>query len=335
MKFSKAKPGQGFYKESKYGPPGSGKTFTTLLMAEGLAKRDGKRIAYVDTERGTDFYAKAVPEREVHPGAFDFDAIYTRSLAETIEAVQSLNPDEHGVIVLDSMSHLWDAAIGAYEGKMNKADAIPMHAWGKIKKPYKGLVRWLMDAPFHVFILGRQKNVFETNPDDGQMTKVGVGMRAEAETEFEPHLCARMELKKDETDPRKFNVCAVYEKDRTGILSGKTFINPSFKTIEPIMSLLNGYQAQSEDPDEVTARDSELLDKEETKRKEKGERSADFLAEFTAKIQASKILDELATVASEIKKQKRYLLPSHTDSLGILYKRHRDVLTDQQAPAEV
>jgi pantothenate kinase-related protein Tda10 len=56
--FRKAKGEQAAIKMGLYGPPGSGKTFTSLLIAEGLAAITGKRIAYVDTERGTDFYSQ-------------------------------------------------------------------------------------------------------------------------------------------------------------------------------------------------------------------------------------------------------------------------------------
>ena len=38
--FRKAKAEQAALKIAMYGPPGSGKTFTTLLLAEGLAKRE-------------------------------------------------------------------------------------------------------------------------------------------------------------------------------------------------------------------------------------------------------------------------------------------------------
>ncbi len=54
--FRKQKPMQAAIKMAVYGSAGKGKTFTTLLMAEGIAKATGKRIAYVDTESGTDFY---------------------------------------------------------------------------------------------------------------------------------------------------------------------------------------------------------------------------------------------------------------------------------------
>ena len=77
-------------KVGMYGPAGSGKTFTALLCAEGLAATTGKRIAFVDTERGTDFYCKEVPSRKPHPEAFDFDALYTKSLTEILAAVENI-----------------------------------------------------------------------------------------------------------------------------------------------------------------------------------------------------------------------------------------------------
>ena len=334
MKFQKAEPEQGYLKMSLYGPPGSGKTFTTLLVAEGLAKKDGKRIAYVDSERGTDFYAKEVKQRSIHPDAFDFDCIYTRSLLEVLDAVKSLNPDEHSAIVIDSISHLWDAAIAAYEGKKTFIDSIPMHAWGSIKKPYKELIRWLMDSSFHVFILGRQKNLFETDSKDN-MKKVGVGMRAEGETEYEPHICGRMESRKNENDSTISTIVVMFEKDRTGVLSGRTFPNPSFKTVEAIIPLLNGHQAQSENPDEVAAKDSELLDRETEKRKDKELKSLDLFNEFNGKVISCKELSDLADVSSEITKKKRYLVDVHIKSLQEIYKGRRDKLTQEVVPQGV
>src|ERR1051325_2454543 len=118
--FRKAKGEQAAIKMGVYGRPGSGKTFSSLLFAEGRARVSGKRVAYVDTERGTDFYAQAVPTRKVHPDAFDFDAIYTRSLTDVRRDVMKLDFDTYGVIVLDSVTHLWEAAIAAYEGKQTR-----------------------------------------------------------------------------------------------------------------------------------------------------------------------------------------------------------------------
>src|SRR5690348_3740569 len=109
--FRKAKAEQAALKMGLYGPPGSGKTFTALLLAEGLSGVSKKRVAYVDTEHGTDFYCQEVKTRAVHPQAFDFDAIYTRSITEVLAAVRGLDTTMHGVIVLDSVTHFWEAAM--------------------------------------------------------------------------------------------------------------------------------------------------------------------------------------------------------------------------------
>lgn len=329
-KFQKAAPQQARLKVSIYGPPGSGKTFSTLLMAEGLARVRGKRIAYVDTERGTDFYAQAVKARRVHPEAFDFDALYTKSLAEVTAAVRELDAGTHGVIVLDSISHLWDAAMDAYKGKKTSIDTIPMQAWGSIKKPYKDLIAYLIGSQFDVFILGRQKNIFETDEKD-EMKKVGVSMRAEGETAYEPHICLRMEESKKKSDGAEY-LCHV-EKDRTGVLSGKTIVNPTFAMVEPLLPLLGEVQAPVEDEDERIAKDSELLDKQrEEKDKAKSEKSAGIFQAFQPRIMTAKSLADLGSVAEELKKQKRYLLEEHGNALNEMYKSRREKLVNEAAP---
>lgn len=308
-RFSPASPQQARLKFSLYGKPGSGKTFTALLMAEGLAKLRGKRIAYVDTERGTDFYAQAVQARKIHPERFDFDAIYTRSLAEITEAINALEPTVHGVVVLDSISHLWESAIDAYTGKRTSRDTIPMHAWGAIKKPYKALIAKLIASPFDVFILGRQKNVFEEGAD-GELRAAGVAMKAEGETQYEPHICARME-----SDPTAGCVWAYFEKDRTGILANRRVANPSFATIEPLLPLLGDVQAQAEDDDERAAKDAELLEAEETKRAEKGAKSKGLFDTFLARLQAAGAMEEIGAISVEIKKASRSLTAEHLEAL--------------------
>lgn len=331
-KFMKAQPKQARLKVSMYGPPGSGKTFTTLLMVEGLARVRGKRIAYVDTERGTDFYAQKVPSRKVHPEAFDFDAMYERSIAEVSREIYSLDPKVYGAVVLDSISHLWEAAMDAYQGKKTKIDSIPMHAWGRIKKPYKDLIKFLIAAPFDLFILGRQKNLFEDDEESGEMKKVGVAMRAEGETAYEPHICIRMESRQNPEDSTESIYIANVEKDRTGVLAGRRIKNPHFGTIEPLLSLLGEVQAPAEDEEERIAKDGELLAKDEEKAKAKEEKSAGLLRDFQAKIAAAVNLAGLALTADEIKKAKRYLLDEHEGALRELYKARRETLVKEAAP---
>jgi hypothetical protein len=331
-KFMKAKPQQARLKVSIYGPPGSGKTFSTLLMAEGLAKVRGKRVAYVDTERGTDFYAQEVKARKVHPAAFDFDAIYDRGISDVSSAVFGLDPKEHGIVVLDSISHLWESAMDAYGGKKTKIDSIPMHAWGKIKKPYKDLIKFLIASPFDVFILGRQKNLFEKNEETEELTKVGVAMRAEGETAYEPHICVRMESRMNPEDSADSIYVATVEKDRTGVLAGRRIKNPSFATIEPLLPLLGEVQAPAEDEDERIAKDGELLAKGDEKAAAKESKSLDLFRAFNANLSGVETLGALSAVADEIKKQKRYLVEEHEGALREVYRARREKLMAEAAP---
>ena len=323
--FAKAAPQQAKLKIGIYGPPGSGKTFTALLIAEGLARTDGKRVAFVDTERGTDFYCQNIPNREVHPEAFDFDAIYTRSLSDVLKAVRSIDTDVYGVVVIDSISHIWDAAIEAFEGGKTSKGTIKMNDWGSIKKPYKDLIRFLLDSPLHVLILGRQKNIFE-NDANGEMKKVGVGMRAEGETEYEPHICVRMEQKKGDKAPY-----AVFEKDRTGIRAGQTVPSPTFKTFEPMLAYLGTTQAKSEDPDDVAMRDSELHREDGAKSAEREAKSNQLMSEFNARIVGATDLATLGGIGKEIGKA-RGLLDPQRDALRAMYEEKRKTLVAQTAP---
>ena len=315
--FRKAKAEQAALKVGFYGPPGSGKTFTALLCAEGLAKLSKKRIAYVDTERGTDFYCQAVKERAAHPEAFDFDAIYTRSLSEIDRELRAIKPEDYGVIVIDSITHVWEAAIAAYSGKTTKIGTLPFHAWGTIKKPYKNLVAYLLSSPIHVLFCGRQGNVFEEDDESGEMKKVGVKMKAEGETAYEPHILLRMEAAHDTRTGLTSNI-AYAEKDRTGILSGKTIHKPTFDTLfKPLLGLLGAKQAHIETVDEVGNRDAEAFDEEDMKKEANSKLT---LEEFTARITLAKTIEELRAIGGEITADlKKKMLTSHVSELREKY----------------
>lgn len=323
--FRKAKAEQAALKMGVYGPPGSGKTFTSLLLAEGLAGITGKRVAYVDTERGTDFYCKAVPSRSVHPEAFDFDALYTRSLIEVLTAVRGLKPEEYGVVVLDSVTHLWEAAIAAYGGNQTRAGTIPMHAWGKIKKPYKDLMSTLLSSPLHVIICGRQGTEYATDEETDELKAVGVKMKAEGETPYEPHILIRMEAIKPKKTNELATIVAYAEKDRTGVLAGRSFINPNFDTLcKPLLGLLGGTQAHMQTADEASVADAEAIAKADSEREKK---SAEMLADYAAKITLCKDAESLKALGKTITPQvKAQMLPADVAELREKYQSREQAL---------
>lgn len=316
--FRKAKAEQAALKVGLYGPPGSGKTFTALLCAEGLAKASGKRIAYVDTERGTDFYCKPGPARKVHPEAFDFDALYTRSLMDTVAEVRKLKAEEYGVIVVDSITHLWEAARLGYQGRTTSAGTIPMHAWGKIKAPYKELMTLLLNSPAHVFICGRQGTDYETDENTEELKAVGVKMKAEGETAYEPHILIRMWCEKQRKTGDGI-IKAFAEKDRTGTLQGRTIEWPNFDSLcKPILPLLGGAQAQVAAESDVASGDAEKRAEEDA---EKAGESQRVLEKFSARITLADTEEELKEIGKEITADlKKRMVSSDVAELRKVYQ---------------
>jgi len=310
--FRKPKQIQAFLKIALYGPAGSGKTFTSLLVAEGLAATSGKRVALVDTEAGSSFYGIEVKERSVHPDAFDFDVLYTRSLTETLAATKELDTDKYGVIILDSITHIWEAAIGSYAGRTTSAGTIPFHAWGKIKKPYKDLMALLLSLPAHVLICGRQKNIYGED-EDGELKMLGVTLKAEAETPYEPHILIRMEAVRN-VKTKTAVVTAFAEKDRTGVLAGKTMEWPTFDSIAgPILPLLGVEQAHVPTGDETSAKDAEALEDAEVA---KATASEETLRRFSAKFELAETTKDVDGISKEITPAiKKTMLPAHVKEL--------------------
>ncbi len=323
--FRKAKAEQAALKIGLYGPPGSGKTFTSLLIAEGLAKISNKRVAYVDTERGTDFYCKSVPTRSIHPDAFDFDALYSRSITEVLGAIRSLSPHEYGVVVLDSVTHLWESAIAAYNGPKTRAGTLPMQAWGRIKKPYKDLMAALLSAPLHVLICGRQGVEYAEDEETSELKAVGYKMKAEGETPYEPHILIRMEAVKPKRTNETATIVAYAEKDRTGILAGRSVANPTFQTLcVPLLGLLGETQAYIASSDETAAIDAEALAQQEQAR---AQTSQDRLEQFTAQITLASDEKSLKAIGKRITPQeKSAMLPQHVALLRDRYQAKENQL---------
>ena len=323
--FRKAKGEQAALKLGIYGPPGSGKTMTALLMAEGLAKHTGKRIAMCDTEHGSDFYCQGVPTRKIHPDAFDFDALYTRSLMEVSTSVKALNPAEYGVVIIDSITHLWEAARAAYDGKTTRIGTIPMQAWGKIKKPYKDLMSSLLGSPMHMIICGRQGVEYETDEETEELRAIGVKMKAEGETPYEPHILLRMEAIKPKKTNEIATIVAYAEKDRTGILQGRSFLNPTYESLcVPLLSLLGEKQARMPTDDETAGMDAEALAEQE---KERASKSADHLRQFSARLDLANTQEELRAIGKEITPQlKAQMLPVDVAALRERYQEREKTM---------
>jgi hypothetical protein len=320
--FKKAKTEQAALKIGMYGAAGSGKTFTALLFAEGLAALSNKKVAFVDTEHGTDFYCMNVSERSVHPKAFEFDALYSKSITEVLSNVKQLNTDEYSVVIIDSITHIWEAARLAYNGKETSAGTIPFHAWGKIKKPYKELINFLMSSPMHVIICGRQGNEFDEDEETGELKRIGT--KAEGETPYEPHILIHMEAVKN---PKTGNstITAHAEKDRTGVIAGKTIQSPTYDSvIKPLVPLLGNKQAVIKSDAETSAMDAEIITEQDAAKELE---SSTILKRMKGRIVACESVAALKAIGAEITQElKSKMTTSHIADLRAAYLEAEAIL---------
>lgn len=155
------------------GASGSGKTYTAMRLATGIA--GGKPFAVIDTEAGR---AKHYAE------AFKFDhgdlAPPFRPDAYA-EAIMAADKAGYPVIIVDSMSHVWAGDGGVLDWQEDeltrmagddwkKREAVKMAAWIKPKMSHKHMVQKLLQVRAHLILCFRAEEKIEmVRGDDGKM----------------------------------------------------------------------------------------------------------------------------------------------------------------------
>lgn len=142
---------------SLMGKSGSGKTYSALLLAQGLVGDKGK-IAVIDTERGrASMYAD-----DPRVGAYYADELHPpfspqRFIDKLLEAIK-WGAD---CIIIDSVSHEWTGIGGVLEQVDQmieaKGQGYRMPAWGKMKPAHNAFINYLTTSPCHVICCVRAK----------------------------------------------------------------------------------------------------------------------------------------------------------------------------------
>ena len=171
------------------GPPGCGKTYSALGIAQGLT--EGGRAVLVDTEHRTS---------EKFAQDFDFDVLVldpetvaynTYSPATYTAVIKHCIAQGYAVIIIDSLSHAWMGKDGALEqvDKKTKGGGNSFTAWGDVTPLQREMVETILGAPCHVIATMRTKVEYLTDTVNNKMTISKVGtkpvQRDDVEYEFD------------------------------------------------------------------------------------------------------------------------------------------------------
>lgn len=218
---------------------GSGKTFTMAALAIGLHQRirSQKPIVAFDTEEAL---------QALKP-VFDAAGIRvlrksSRSLADLIETMRRVREGAADILLIDSITHIWEDVLSTYQKKKNRT-RLQFEDWSIIKPTWK---REFSDPfvrdPYHCLMTGRAGFEYSDEKDeDGkrQIYKSGIKMKVEGETAYEPDMLVLMERFEQVIghDKRVWREATII-KDRSTLIDGKTFQNPTFDAFAPAIDRL-------------------------------------------------------------------------------------------------
>lgn len=227
-----------FIKAAIEGFAGSGKTYTAGLFAKGLHKRLGskKPVIIFDTETAAKFLRPMFDEAGVPLLVRD-----SRSLSDLMETMRRAREGASDVLIIDSISHVWENFLESYKKKLNRT-GLQFQDWGILKPTWKSQFSdpFVRD-PLHIIMCGRAGYEYENeiNEETGrrEIYKSGIKMRVEGETAYEPDLLIQMNRMQEMDGGNIKRVVRVANivKDRSTLLDGKSFENPTYDDFAPLV----------------------------------------------------------------------------------------------------
>lgn len=224
------------------GPSGAGKTFTALTL--GCALAGNKRVAVLDTERGSASKYALTKDGQ----GFDFDVMELTNYhpQHYIDAIREAEQAGYGVLVIDSLSHAWNSIGGVLEIVDNAAKRSQskntFNAWGEGTKVQNQLIDAITRSSMHIIVTMRSKTEYVLEQVNGKNMprKVGMAPVQRADIEFEFDVYGEMTVE---------NTLLV-QKSRCSDLSGAVIEKPGAEVAQILDAWLAGEPAP-ERPEEV------------------------------------------------------------------------------------
>lgn len=199
------------------GSAGSGKTYSSLLLAKGLINGDLSKVAIIDSENGSaDLYA--------HLGNYNVLSLSPPYTPENyIKAINICEKAGMEVIIIDSISHCWDELLDFH----SKLAGNSFTNWAKVTPRQKAFVEKILQADAHIICTMRTKQDYVLNQKDGKFIPEKVGLKSVQRDGLDYEFTLVFDV-----DIKHF---AVSSKDRTGLFMNKPEFIISEKTGREIL----------------------------------------------------------------------------------------------------
>lgn len=158
------------------GASGSGKTYSALKLAKGLAEKTGAKIALIDTEKGS---------ASLYDNLVDFDVCELEppfTPEKYIKAIQEAKEAGYGILIIDSITHEWSGKGGCLDIQMKLGGRF--NDWAQVTPRHQAFIDAIVQAPMHIISTARTKTDYAledgTNKSGGKTTKpVKIGLKTE------------------------------------------------------------------------------------------------------------------------------------------------------------
>lgn len=230
-----------FIKASFGGFAGSGKTRTATEFIVGCYKlmKCDKPVLIIDNEKGSRFLVPIFNQNGIEAVVKE-----TVSLADIHIAFDLLNSGQISFLFIDSLTKVWYQYVKDYKCA-NRKVFMTLQDWGKILPAWQeSFADKFVALTGNCIFTGRGGYTYDVEENEEtkkkEFVKSGVKMKMAGETPFEPDLNIWMELQQEINNDGKPDVWreALILKDRSGLIDGKTFKNPSFKEFKPVIDYL-------------------------------------------------------------------------------------------------
>ena len=184
------------------GAAGSGKTYSSLLLAFGITNNWGK-IAVIDSENGSaDLYA--------HLGAYNVLNLNENYSPENyMEAIEICEKAGIEVIIIDSLSQSWDFLLQCHTEMVGNS----FTNWGKITPRQNAFIQRILQSNCHVICTMRTKQDYVLSEKNGKMVPEKIGLKAVMRDGVDYEFTIVLDV-----DMKHY---ANASKDRTGLFMGK------------------------------------------------------------------------------------------------------------------